>query len=462
MDEKPKSGLSWKFPKVFWIANFTELLERLAYYGAFLFMVAFLTEDVGFTDVESGTLVGGFSCFLYFMPTFLGALADKIGFRKALSIAFLLGSSGYTLLGAIPEKWAAILALVLIMLGGAIVKPVISGTTAKCSTDANRARAFSLFYMAVNVGSTISKIVADPIRIAINEMDLGFTGFQAINLLSGVVSFFAFLVVLAAFKTTDTAGEGKSFGEILNGLGRVLCNIRFMCLIIIIGGFWAIQGQLYSTMPKYLFRMVGDFSKPGWIAIVNPLTVTCLVVLITQLVRRLKPVTSISIGMFIIPFSALPVALAPNLGTERIPITLFSTELLSLHPIELMLVIGIFMQGTAECFLSPRFLEFASKQAPPGEVGLYMGYSHLTTAWAWLFGFVASGFLLDEYCPAPDVVAAMPEAERAHAYDHAHYIWYFWIAVGITAFLALMVFKFVTDRIDAKKKAEQTEEPSGL
>jgi dipeptide/tripeptide permease len=452
MEEKAKTGMSWKFPKVFWIANFTELLERLAYYGAFMFMVAFLTEDVKFTDVEAGTLVGGFSCFLYFMPTFLGALADKIGFRKALSMAFVLGSAGYTLLGAVPEKWAAVLALVLIMLGGAIVKPVISGTTAKCSTDANRARAFSLFYMAVNVGSTISKIVADPIRISFNNMDLGITGFQAVNLLSGAVSFIAFLVVLAAFKVVDTTGEGKTFGDILNGLIRVLCNIRFMCLIIIIGGFWSIQGQLYATMPKYLFRMVGDFSKPGWIAIVNPLTVTCLVVLITQLVRRLKPITSISIGMFIIPFSALPVSLAPNLGTERIQI-LF----LSLHPIELMLVIGIFMQGCAECFLSPRFLEYASKQAPPGEVGLYMGYSHLTTAWAWLFGFVASGFLLDKYCPAPDVVAAMPEAEQAHAYDHAHYIWYFWIGVGLTAFAALMVFKFLTDRVD-RIKAELNNE----
>ncbi len=446
MDEKSQGGMSWQFPKIFWVANFAELLERFAYYGAFIFMVAYLTKDVGFTDVEAGQLVGGFSFFLYFMPTFLGAMADKIGFRKALAIAFALGSAGYCLLGAIPEKWAAVLALGLILTGGAIVKPVISGTTAICSTAANRARAFSLFYMAVNVGSTISKIVADPIRIHVNEMGTSITGFQAVNLLSALVSFFGLLVVLTAFKNADTTGEGKSFKEILNGLRRVVSNLRFMCLIIIIGGFWSIQGQLYATMPKYLFRMVGDFSKPGWIALVNPLTVTCLVVLITQFVRKLKPVTSISIALFIIPFSALPVALAPNLGTERIQV-LF----LSLHPIELMLIIGIFMQGTAECFLSPKFLEFASKQAPPGEVGLYMGYSHLTTAWAWLFGFIASGHLLDKFCPAPDVVAAMPEAERIHAYDHANYIWFFWVGVGVIAFLALMVFMFVTNRIDAKK-----------
>ena len=51
-------------------------------------------------------------------------------------------------------------------------------------------------------------------------------------------------------------------------------------------------------------------------------------------------------------------------------------------------------------------------------------------------------------------VAAMPEAERIHAYDHAHYIWYFWVGVGVAAFLALMVFKTITDRIDRRKAAE--------
>jgi hypothetical protein len=65
------------------------------------------------------------------------------------------------------------------------------------------------------------------------------------------------------------------------------------------------------------------------------------------------------------------------------------------------MIIGIAMQGLAECFLSPKFLEFASKQAPKGEVGLYLGYQHLTTFFAWLAGFIAAGLLLDRYCPDP-------------------------------------------------------------
>jgi dipeptide/tripeptide permease len=453
MENQSKSELTWKFPAIFWTANVIELFERAAYYGAFLFMTEYLRKDVGFTDIEAGDLIGWFACLLYFMPTFMGALADKIGFKSALALAFALLCGGYSLLGFVPEKWAAFVSLGMIVCGGAIVKPVISGTAAICSTEKNRSRAFSLFYMAVNIGSFAGKSVVDPIRIKLDSLNIGISGLQAINIYSAAMALIALVLVVAAYRSVERKGEGKSIVESLQGLKKVCSNFRFLALIIIVGGFWSIQGQLYATMPKYLLRMVSEFSKPGWIANVNPLIVVLMVVPITYFVRKLRPVTSIGIALFIIPFSALPVALAPNLGTEYIKVLG-----INLHPIELMLILGITVQGIAECFLSPRFLEYASKQAPPGEVGLYMGYSHLTTAFSWLFGFAVSGRLLDKFCPAPDVVAAMPEADQLHAYDKAHYIWYFWFGVGVTAFILLIAYKFYFDRVDARNRSE---EPNG-
>ena len=58
-----------------------------------------------------------------------------------------------------------LLGLALVVLGGAFVKPVITGTVAKTSDDANRARAFSIFYMVVNIGSFTGKTIVAPIRI---------------------------------------------------------------------------------------------------------------------------------------------------------------------------------------------------------------------------------------------------------------------------------------------------------
>lgn len=438
------SGLSWKFPREFWVANMIELFERAAFYGMFIVLAVYLTREVGFTDVETGWVTGLFASLLYMAPTFSGALSDKMGFRQALILAFALLSSGYLLLGLWPTKVIAIMALSLIMLGGSFVKPIISGTAAKASDEKNRARAYSIFYMLVNIGAFLGKTIAKPLRVEL--------GLRYINFYAAGMAFLALIVVYLLYKDIDTTGKGKSLKETITGLVRVLKNVRFMALILIVAGFWAIQHQLYATMPKYTLRLVGEHASPEWLANINPLVVVLLVVPITNLVRKISPVSSIGIGLLIIPFSALTISLSPILtkfaGGNHVHIlgTFF------LHPITVALILGIALQGLAETFLSPRFLEYASRQAPKGEEGLYLGYSHLTTFFANLFAFVSSGYLLDKYCPDPRTLT--PE-QMSTAYVHAHYIWYFYAGVGALAFLLLLIYKFTCDYID-RKKAWQT------
>ena len=460
---------TWRFPRTFWVANVMEMFERAAYYGCFIFLTVYLTKRVGFTDKETGIITGVFSFLLYFMPTIMGTLADRIGFKSSICAAFGLLATGYAVLGAFPEKLAAFVALALILMGGAIVKPVISGTTAKCSDEHNRARAFSLFYWAVNIGAFSGKSVVEPIRnIFMDPEATGIVGsirnllgnptasgseYQFVNLYSAAMALIGLALAIIVYRNVEgEKPEPKEIKEIFRGLGKVVTNWRFLCLIIITGLFWSIQGQLYATMPKYLFRTVGEWTKPAWIANINPAVVVLFVVPITHLVRKMRPVGSIGIAFLLIPLSALSVALAPNLGAGNI-----NLGFISLHPIVFMMCIGIIFQGLSECFLSPRFLEFASKQAPPGETGLYMGYSHLNAGFGWLFGFVLSGFLLDKWCPDPETLGNLTETERAARYAHAHYIWWVFVGIGILGFILLMIYRYITDRLD-KRALEETGE----
>lgn len=449
--------LGWRFPRIFWIANTTELFERAAFYGMFITLTLYLTRIIGFSDVEAGYVSACFASVIYLLPTFLGAMADKIGFRRALILAFILLTVGYALLGAFQYKSTAVVSLALIMFGGAIVKPVISGTVAKCSDDDHRARAFSIFYQVVNIGAFSGKLVAGDLR--------GRLGLEYINYYAALMAFCALLCVLLLYRNIDAKGTGKSIREAAKGLWKVVMHFRFMALILIIAGFWTIQGQLYASMTKYVLRLLGEDAKPEWLANINPLVVVILVVPITHLVRKFRPENSIAIGLFIIPFSALAISLSPAL--ERMTgnsVHIFGG--LTLHPITVMVIIGIALQGFAECFLSPKFLEYASKQAPEGEVGLYMGYQHLTTFFAWAFGFAISGHLLDAYCPNPEVLkeqnpAAYVQWQAAiqtgspmpEAYAHAHYIWYVFAGIGAAAFTALLIFKFATRAIDRRRVA---------
>ncbi len=438
---------TWRFPRAFWTANLAELFERAAYYGTFIALRTYLLRVVHLSDVEAGWIAGLFGALIYLFPFISGALADRLGFRYSLMLAFGLLALGYGALGVVHDYWPVMGALLLVVLGGSFVKPVITGTAMKSSDESNRARAFSLFYMIVNIGSFTGKTIVAPIRIQM--------GVQNVPFFSAAAAFIGFLIVaFLFFPKEETVAKPRSIGETFKGMLTVMSNLRFTSLILITAGFWAIQGQLYASMPDYVIRMAGETYKPEWYANVNPLVVVMFVVLITQLVRTWKPEVSILVAMTLIPLSSLAMALSPMLHGN---VNVFGAMV---HPITLMMVVGIAIQGLAECFLSPKYLEFASKQAPAGREGLYLGYAHMNTFFAWLFGFVFAGYMLKAFCPDPSTLSADVQAQHAAAlagtgpmpaaYAHAHYLWYAFAGVGALSLVAMLVFVAVTNRKPAR------------
>ena len=442
---------TWRFPRAFWTGNAVELCERAAYYGTFIALRTYLLRVVGLDDVQAGWLAGLFGALIYLFPFFTGAVADRMGFRNSLLLAFALLTAGYGLLGLIHTLGPVLLALSLVVIGGSFVKPVITGTAAKSSNEANRARAFSIFYMMVNVGSFTGKTIVAPIRI---QMGVG-----NVPLFSSAAALVALvLVALLFWPREDREAQPRSALEALQGMGTVLRNPRFTALVLITAGFWAIQGQLYASMPDYVLRMAGETYKPEWYANVNPLVVVLCVVGITQLVRHWAPEASILVAMCLIPLSSLAMAASHAFGG---PIHLLG---LSLHPITAMMVVGIAIQGFAECFLSPKYLEFASRQAPRGREGLYLGYAHMNTFFAWLFGFAFAGYLLKAYCPDPKTLPPALQAQHElalagrapmpDAYAHAYYLWYAFALVGLISLTAMLGYILITRRLDRGARRE--------
>jgi dipeptide/tripeptide permease len=437
--DKIENKIGWKFPRAFWTSNIVELFERSAYYAVFIAITLYLTRVVGYNDIWAAWIGGIFSAGLYFLPTFTGAYADKIGFRKAIILAFTLLSIGYFTLGALPYKQTVLPALVILMFGGSFIKSIITGTVAKTTTEVNRARGYSIFYGMVNVGSFLGKTFAYPLRIE--------WGLESINFYSACMTFIALVVVALFYKNVDIHGEGKSIKEVWDGFLRILKNFRLLALILIVSGFWIIQYQLYATMPKYVLRTVGEHASPEWIANVNPFVVMTTVVFITHLMRKVKAITSMTVGMFLMPFSALMMASSYILESfTGQQVSIFG--LFTAHPITVMMIVGIVFQGLAECFISPRYLEFFSIQAPKGEEGLYLGFSHLHSFFSSILGFGLSGYLLTAY--APDPISLSPDQLRT-AYDHAYYIWFYFSAIGLIAAIALIVYNKVTTWLDKKK-----------
>ena len=175
-------GAPERFPAVFWTANVTELFERCAYYSMASFVVIYLGQ-LGMGKYWPSNLNSILWTIVYFLPIISGTIADQVGFRKSLLVAFVLLAAGYLLMGypvwfggetlspvVRPEFTASpglvglvVVAILLIGVGGSVVKPCISGTVQKTS-GALATLGFAIFYMIINIGSLFGRGTAYVVR----------------------------------------------------------------------------------------------------------------------------------------------------------------------------------------------------------------------------------------------------------------------------------------------------------
>src|SRR5262252_2394733 len=160
------------FERPFWVANISELFERLSYYAAFASMTRYLHEALQFPSQQASAFSGFFGGLVWFLPVFGGTLADRMGFRRALALAYFILSCAYFLLGSLGATWfapvrdtvplGALVAFVLALpaLGVALVKPSVVGTTARASNENVRSVGYSIYYTLVNIGGAAGPFVA--------------------------------------------------------------------------------------------------------------------------------------------------------------------------------------------------------------------------------------------------------------------------------------------------------------
>lgn len=135
--------------------------ERFGYYTMLAIFTLFLQAKFGYTESETSTIFGGFLAGVYFLPLIGGILADKFGYGRMVVSGFAVMFLGYILL-AIPTdnvsgKYLMFGALGLIALGTGLFKgnlQVMVGNLYESPEYASkRDTAFSLFYMAINIGA---------------------------------------------------------------------------------------------------------------------------------------------------------------------------------------------------------------------------------------------------------------------------------------------------------------------
>ena len=402
----PPAEAKPSFPSSFWTANSTELFERAAYYAMASFVVIYLGQ-LGFGAYWPSTLNSVLWFLVYFLPVLSGSLADQYGFRKALLVAFVLLAVAYFFMGfpvwfggarlmeAGPSEvsvgWRTALpivgALVLIGVGASIVKPCIAGTVQK-TAGARKTLGFGIFYMVVNIGSLVGRLVSFYFR---RRFDL-----TAIFGVSMLMASIAFLVVLLVYKEPDLEMGGgekkpaKSMGEIFTGMFTVLRNGRFAMFLVVSSGFYFIYNQVYNLLPLYVKRTVELKPAMDIYTIANPFVIVGFQLLITLAFGKLPPIKSIIVGTVIIGFAML-INLAPIYMAGGVGLRMF--DLLPLGSLFIVLTVALIAFG--ELFAAARLYEYIGSLAPPGQEGLFLGYSNIPMALGSLVGGPAGAYLFN-------------------------------------------------------------------
>ncbi len=159
-------------PKGLWILSLANTGERFGYYTMLAIFTLFLQAKFGFTAGLTSNIFGGFLALVYFLPVLGGYLADKFGYGKMVTTGIVVMFLGYVAL-AIPtgNNFAGIAAmfgaLFLIALGTGLFKGNLQVMVGNLYDDprysAKRDTAFSIFYMAINIGALFAPTAAEKI-----------------------------------------------------------------------------------------------------------------------------------------------------------------------------------------------------------------------------------------------------------------------------------------------------------
>jgi proton-dependent oligopeptide transporter, POT family len=147
-----------------------EMWERFGYYGMTAVVVLYMVQQLSYGDDRANLTFGAFVALAYAIPALGGFIGDKLlGTKRTTVLGAVVLACGYTLL-AIPDRPSLLFpSLALVAVGGGVFKAnpanlvsrLYEGDSAKIDS------AYTMYYMAVNVGATLSQIATPLIAIAI-------------------------------------------------------------------------------------------------------------------------------------------------------------------------------------------------------------------------------------------------------------------------------------------------------
>ena len=419
------------FERNFWVAIIMEFFERGAYYGVLSVLSVYLVLQgeeggLGFTKSQAGTIMGTIQPLLYFLPIVAGGIADRYGYRRILFFAFTCITGGY-FLTAMTESYIPVFASLLLMaVGAGFFKPVISGTSAKSTTEENSTLGFGIFYWSINLGAFLVPLILVPILKA--------NGYHNIFYMAAAVGCILMLINTFLYRepaaNLNQQNNSKSIKELLIGILAVLKDYKFLVLIFLYSGFWILYFQMYGTVLWYLKEYVdmapidnavnsflGLFvDNPSWkfdtehVTVINAGVIICLQLIVSRLVQNWPALPTMIMGI--------------GCGT-------LGMAILSISGSPWIFIVGLMVFTLGEMTTHPKFLSYIGIIAPPDKKALYMGYS-------FLYGVIGSS--IGSFLGAGLYVRIVEQMGKPQL------LWLIFSGIGVLSIVGLLLYNKIVNK----------------
>jgi MFS family permease len=374
-----------------------ESLERLAYYTIRPVAAIYImqVDDPGGLHLTADDRALIFMLWAFvqsLLPTVTGGLADRYGYKQAVAAALAVNIAGYLLMAFVRGKYGFLTGVLVLASGTAFFKPGLQGTIAHTLTKETSSLGWGIFYFIVNVGSLIGHllspfILGDHRPEDWRNMYLLCAGFTAVNLFSVM----RFPVIPSGASTR----EGP-----ITVLARTFRNVvepRLLAWLLIMSCFWMMMYQLWDSQPNFIQDWVASASVAeycpvkSWVETgpdgllrvkqqvllsLNETMIIALVVPLSWLVRRMRSLSALLLGMTACTLGILVAGLTNNAWP---------------------LLGGIVLFSLGEMLTGPKTAEYLGLIAPPEKKGLYLGYANIPMGLGQGIGAGIAGWLYHHY-----------------------------------------------------------------
>ena len=389
------------FGRTYWMLNCIEAMERLAYFSMRAVVPIYImqADDPGglhLTAVHKGTIYAWWFVFQSILPMFTGGYADRYGYKKVMAFSVALNMAGYVIM-AFGRDYVSFFSGVLVLATGtAFFKPSIQGSLAQNLTKDVSSLGWGIFYWVVNIGGLAGPLFARAIlghphtAEAWRNLFLASAGFTSLN----------FLWMLTFKDVPSGASKTESVGRVMARTLRNIMEPRLVAWLLIMACFWLMMYQLWDLHPNFITDWVDSSNVAGtltqlpnpsfWanqtprglqvpqeiLLSVNAALIVAIIIPVSWLVRKLRTLSSMLIGMTVATVGVLVAGLTQN---------------------GWMLILGIVFFSLGEMLTGPKKNEYLGLIAPPGKKGLYLGYVNIPVGIGGFIGSKMAGHIYGNY-----------------------------------------------------------------